>query len=96
MSPFGSRAWINNRNIERGIGEIEMSADSGYSRAMPWILLHFPQAVFDDVADRHDADQPIPVNHRNVSDSVCGHPLHDGDRRIGLATGRDLAGHDLR
>ena len=27
MSPFGSRAWINNRNIERGIGEIEMNAD---------------------------------------------------------------------
>ena len=27
MSPFGSRAWINNRNIERGIEEIEMSAD---------------------------------------------------------------------
>ena len=26
-SPFGSRAWINNRNIERGIGEIEMNAD---------------------------------------------------------------------
>jgi hypothetical protein len=27
MSPFGSRAWINNRNTERGIGEIEMNAD---------------------------------------------------------------------
>ena len=27
MSPFGSRTWINNRNIERGIGEIEMNAD---------------------------------------------------------------------
>jgi hypothetical protein len=24
---FGSRAWVNNRNIERGIGEIEMNAD---------------------------------------------------------------------
>jgi hypothetical protein len=24
---FWSRAWINNRNIERGIGEIEMSPD---------------------------------------------------------------------
>jgi hypothetical protein len=99
MSPFGSRAWINNRNIERGIGEIEMNADPKHKRGYDdvdrakrrlgapdivaqcrGLLLHFPQAVFDNVADRHDADQPIPVNHRNVSDSVCGHPLHDGDR----------------
>src|ERR1700735_3696618 len=27
MSPFGSRAWIKNRDIERGIGEIKMNAD---------------------------------------------------------------------
>ena len=32
MSPFGSRAWINNRNIERGIGEIEMNADPKHKR----------------------------------------------------------------
>ena len=32
MSPFGSRAWINNRNIERGIGEIEMNADPKQKR----------------------------------------------------------------
>ena len=27
MSPFGCRAWIDDRNIERGIGEIEINAD---------------------------------------------------------------------
>ena len=87
MSPFGSRAWINNLNVGRGIGEIEMNADPKHKRGYDDVdrakrrlgapdivahaaelLLHFPQTVFDDVADRHDADQPIPVNHRNVSD----------------------------
>ena len=44
------------------------------------LLLHFAQPVFDDVADRDDADQLISFDYRNVSELACGHPLHDGER----------------
>jgi hypothetical protein len=44
------------------------------------LLLHFAQPVFDDVADRDDADQLISLDYRNVSELACGHPLHDRDR----------------
>ena len=62
MSPFGSRAWINVDRAKRRLGALDIVAQCRE------LLHHFPQAVFDDVADRHDADQPIPVNHRNVSE----------------------------
>src|SRR5215475_14355243 len=39
------------------------------------LMLHYPQPVFDDVADRHDADQLIPLDYRNVSELACSHPL---------------------
>jgi hypothetical protein len=59
------------------------------------LLLHYPQPVFDDVADRYDADQLIPLDYRNVSELACGHPLHDGDSCLNLPTGRNVARHDL-
>jgi hypothetical protein len=43
------------------------------------LLFHFTQPVFDDVADRHNADQLISLNHWNVPELACGHLLHDRD-----------------
>ncbi len=54
------------------------------------------QAVLDHVADRHDADQLVLLDHRDVPELAERHPLHDPPDGLGQSAGHHLAGHHLR
>jgi hypothetical protein len=93
MSPLGSRAWINNRNIERGIGEIEMNADPKHKRG------------YDDV-DRakrrlgapyivaHAADS-CSISHRRCLTMSPIDTMPTGRSRSTTGVCRTLFGHPL-
>src|SRR5262249_19758331 len=78
-----------------------LSGASGASRCLDIVtqcrglLLHFVQAVLDDVADRDDADHLILLDDRNVAELACRHPLHDRADGLRLAACDDLARHHL-
>src|SRR5207253_5200516 len=48
------------------------------------------------VADRHQADQPVLLDHRDVTEFAGGHALHDGTHGLTWRAGVDLARHHLR
>jgi hypothetical protein len=59
------------------------------------ITFHLVQAMFDDVADRDDADRPALIHHREMTEFAFGHALHDARDRLGFRTGRDFPRHGL-
>src|SRR5215471_15666506 len=59
------------------------------------LLLHFVQAVLDDVADRDDADHLILLDDRNVAELACRHLLHDRADGLRRAACDDIARHHL-
>src|SRR5947209_5552278 len=59
------------------------------------LLLHFAQAMLDDVADRDDADYLILLDDRNVAELARRHPLHDRADSLRLAAYDDIARHHL-
>src|SRR6516164_8559996 len=59
-------------------------------------VLHLLQSVLDHVADRHDADNLLLLDHRDVAELAGGHALHDDPDGLRRAAGDDFAGHDLR
>jgi hypothetical protein len=67
MSPFGSRAWINNRNIERGIGEIEMNADPKHKRGYDDVdrakraRRHQEEVLDDALKNTFPASDPVSI-----------------------------------
>jgi len=58
-------------------------------------LLHFVQAVLDDVSDRDNAHDLILLDDRDVAELARRHALHDRFYRLGLAAGDDFARHHL-
>src|ERR1700731_894106 len=58
--------------------------------------LHTLERVLDHVADRHDADEPLLLNHGHVAELAYGHLLHNGVPALGLNAGRYLTRHDPR
>jgi hypothetical protein len=67
MSPFGSRAWINNRNIERGIGEIEMNAYLKHKRGYDDVdrakraRRHQEEVLDDALKNTFPASDPVSI-----------------------------------
>src|SRR5712671_6922809 len=59
------------------------------------LLLHFAQAVLDDVADRDDADHLILLDDRNVAELARRHPLHERADSLRLVAYDDIARHHL-
>jgi hypothetical protein len=66
-SPFGSRAWINNWNIERGIGEIEMNADLKHKRGYDDVdrakraRMHQEEVLDDALKNTFPASDPVSI-----------------------------------
>ena len=59
-------------------------------------VLHLHEPVLDHVSDRHDADESLLLNHRDMAEFACRHPLHDGTDSLRLTAGGHLARHDQR
>src|SRR5664279_5234756 len=59
------------------------------------LLLDFPDALLDHVADRHQTDQLALGHHRHVTEFSLRHPLHDAGDAVVLAAGGDVARHHL-
>ena len=60
------------------------------------ITFHLVQAMFDDVADRDDADQPALLHDWNMAEPARRHRLHDVVDRVVARHGDDLRRHVTR
>src|SRR6202043_4212020 len=83
-----SRRWDEGSEILRSRRLYIVAQGCGF-------LLHFVQAVLDDIADRYDADDLILLDDWNVPELAVGHPFHDIAHGLVLATGDNLACHHL-
>ena len=54
----------------------------------------FLDAALDHVADADDADQSTGLHHRDVTEAVLGHQVHDRLQVVAGGAHLDLGGHD--